>query len=110
VRVMMTSEGSLETSEMDDGESCEFASSRMHDFSTFGTHLVSAKLPCGKFTRMNTCLKNGDGGALPLVLSTSWTRTRRAATSSFGSCCSWEWIWMMNAEVTAENRPARRSG
>ena len=42
-----------------------------------------------------------------VVLSILWMRTRRRATvSSFGSDWSSGWTWMMNAEVTAENRPA----
>ena len=44
-----------------------------------------------------------------VVLSILWIRTRRrAAVSSFGSCWRWDWTSMMNAEVTAENRPACR--
>ena len=48
------------------------------------------------------------GGSFPkVVLSILWMRTRRrAAVSSFESGWSWELTSMMNAEVTAENRPA----
>ena len=51
------------------------------------------------------------GTLLPkVVLSILWMRTRRmAAVSSFGSGWSWGRTWMMNAEVTVENRPACES-
>ena len=51
----------------------------------------------------------GKVGASPpkVVLSILWMRTRRrAAVSSLGSDWSWGWTWMMNADATAENRPA----
>ena len=39
---------------------------------TFDIHFVSVKSPCGKFARMHTCLKSGDGGVLALV--SAWPR------------------------------------
>ena len=45
----MTSDSSLETSEMEDGESCEFASSGTHDAFNFGHPFRVSQIVLWKF-------------------------------------------------------------
>jgi len=45
----MTSDSSLETSEMEDGESCEFASSGTHDAFNFGHPFRFSQIVLWKF-------------------------------------------------------------